>query len=274
MQNETLFYLIIFGVVVTVLLRKMVKNRLFQRAVNAPFPKSWLGILESKLPVYPKLTPELQLELQQRVKEFLFEKKFEGCGGLEMNDEIRITIAGEACLLILDRPSTRYKKLKWIYVYPSTFIAKREVADAYGVVSEGRSFLLGESWSHGRVILAWDSVERGIKNTDDGQNVVLHEFAHQLDQEDGRADGAPLLYTKDSYQIWSQVFSDEFDTLQKKLARGAKTLIDSYGATNPAEFFAVVTELYFECPSKLKHKHPELFEALKQYYRVDPRKWE
>jgi len=152
-------------------------------------------------------------------------------------------------------------------------IAKQAEKNEYGLVSQQKRHLLGESWQNGKVILAWDSVESGMSNFHDGSNVVLHEFAHQLDQESGQANGAPLLYTKDGYRIWSQVFSEEFSALQHSLAVGHHSLIDSYGATNPAEFFAVVTELFFERPASLKKAHAQLFQLLKDYYQLDPRDW-
>lgn len=245
----------------------------FRRAVQAPFPEAWLAILRTRLPVFQRLPAHLQARLQALVLGFLYRKRFVGCAGLEVTDEMRVVIAAEACLLVLNRPNQRYDSLRWVYVYPSTFIAQREQSDAYGVVSTQRSAMLGESWSNGRVILAWDSVQRGIADFTDGRNVVLHEFAHQLDTEDGSADGAPLLYNRDSYAIWSQVFSREFAQLHRELALGFGTLIDSYGATNPAEFFAVVTELFFERPAAMQAQHPALFEQLRRYYRLNPLDW-
>ncbi|WP_075185062.1 zinc-dependent peptidase [Teredinibacter haidensis] len=250
-----------------------VKRLRYRLAVGRAFPAAWQQILRQRLPVYDRLTPELRAELEHLILHFLYTKRFEGCAGLEMTDEIRVVIAAEACLLILNRPSRRYAGLRYIYVYPSTFVARRDRQDEYGVVSKATTHLLGESWSNGRVVLAWDSVERGRANFTDGQNVVLHEFAHQLDQEDGNADGAPLLYTRDSYSIWSQVFSREFDTHQRQLMAGDQTLIDAYGATNPAEFFAVVTELFFERPALMQQRHPALYGQLQQYYRLDPMLW-
>jgi len=238
------------------------------------FPDAWVDILQRRLPIYNKLTNSLQENLQAKIQKFLYTKQFVGCDGFEISDEVRVIIAAEACLLVLNRPSTAYKKLRWIYIYPSTFIAKREQQDAYGIVSPANSHLLGVSWSNGKVVLAWDSVERGVNNFRDGQNVVLHEFAHQLDQEDGSADGAPLLYTRDAYSVWSRVFSHEFENLHKNLERRKPSLIDSYGATNPAEFFAVVTELFFEKPGSMRKEHPELFEVLRHYYKLDPAQWQ
>lgn len=245
----------------------------FQRYMRRPFPNSWQEILERRIPVYKRLSNAMQQELEQLIKRFLYYKEFVGCSGFDITDEVRVVVAAEACVLLLNRPNSCYRGLKWIYMYPSTFVAQREQRDEYGVVSQQRSYLLGESWSNGRVVLAWDSVNAGIADPDDGHNVVLHEFAHQLDQEDGRADGAPLLYTRDSYNVWARVFSKEFCTLQTRVSEGRKTLIDEYGATDPAEFFAVVTETFFERPELMYARHQQLFLALQDYYRVDPRSW-
>lgn len=274
MSNIDYYYLALATGIVATIAWFTIKYYLYRRAIKKPFPQQWHNLLSARLTVYPKLNSNLQTKLQELINDFLYKKQFVGCQGLEINDEIKLTIAAEACLLILNRPSRRYAGLKWIYVYPTAFIAQREEQDEYGIVSNTRNHLLGESWHNGKVILAWDNVEYGIDNYSDGRNVVLHEFAHQLDQEDGVSNGAPLLYTKDSYRIWSRVFSKEFTELQESVEQGDHSLIDSYGATNAAEFFAVVTELFFERPVQMENRHPELFEQLKKYYRLDPREWQ
>ena len=271
--SEQSLLLILFISLVAIFLYVRYKKLQYLQVMQKPFPFEWVSLLEEKLPIYQKLPEFLQQELQQKIKHFLYTKVFIGCAGLVITDEIKVIIAAEANLLILNRPSNCYKSLKWIYVYPSVFVAKREVKNEYGLVAKTRTALLGESWQNGKIILAWDNVESGMRNFHDGHNVVLHEFAHQLDQESGQANGAPLLYTKDSYHIWSRVFSDEFTQLQKALQQGKHTLIDRYGATNPAEFFAVVTEVFFEKPQALQKLHPELFTLLKDYYQLDPRDW-
>ncbi len=273
MSNIDYYYLILAAGITAAVLWFSSKRYLYVREMKKPFPPEWHELLSKKLRIYPKLHPDLRQKWQYLIKDFLYKKHFVGCRGQEIDDEVRLTIAAEACLLILNRPSRRYAGLKWIYVYPTTFIARREEEDEYGIVSHSKKHLLGESWHNGKVILAWDNVEYGIGNGSDGRNVVLHEFAHQLDQEDGISNGAPLLYTKDSYRIWSQVFSREFMALQASVEDGEDSLIDSYGATNAAEFFAVVTELFFERPVLMRDRYPELFQQLKNYYRLDPREW-
>ncbi|TXS95878.1 zinc-dependent peptidase [Parahaliea maris] len=237
-----------------------------------PFPEHWQQTLES-LPLYSRLESSLQTELRHKVQAFLYRKRFVGCEGLAVTDDMRVTIAAEACLLVINRPSTLYRDLKWIYLYPSTFRSKQPERNEIGVVSKPEGSLLGVSWSNGRVVLAWDSVQRGSADFEDGHNVVLHEFAHQLDQEGGSADGAPLLNSRAAYGVWSKVLSREFAVLQREVERGHRTLIDSYGATNPAEFFAVITELFYERPGAMQATHPELYATLMDYFRVDPRQW-
>jgi len=268
-----IFSLLLLAIIIVIAVF-LYKKRQYQQAINQPFPQEYQTILNKRLPIYEKLPEPLRIKLHQHILCFIYTKIFIGCNDLTITDEMRVTIAAEACLLILNRPSSCYAALKWIYVYPSVFVAKQAQRNEYGIVSTKKRHLLGESWQNGKVILAWDSVESGMANFSDGQNVVLHEFAHQLDQENGSANGAPLLYTKDSYRIWSKVFSDEFSALQHSLATGHCSLIDSYGATNPAEFFAVVTEVFFERASSLKKLHPELFQLLKDYYQLDPRIWQ
>ncbi len=249
------------------------RNYRINRIHGQPFSAAWLEIVKRRLPFYVRLPLELQQELQNLIKVFLLEKNFVGCGGQQIDDEIRITVAAQACLLLLNRKTNQYQNLQSILVYPSTFIATRQVRDDLGLVSTNHTALLGESWSHGKVVLAWDNVEHGVRNLQDGQNVVLHEFAHQLDSESGATNGAPLLQTRGAYKSWAHVFSEEFEQLQRIASYKGQSLIDHYGATNPAEFFAVATETFFERPAQMKENHRELFEELTKYYRVNPVEW-
>lgn len=244
------------------------------RLLARPFPSQWQQILLRNLPVYQNFGKDLQQQLQHLVMLFLDEKTFYGCGGLEIDDEIRVTVAGEACLLLLNRPTSGYRNLNAILVYPSAYLAPREERDAAGVISSHTGTLLGESWSNGKLIISWDDVQRGASNFHDGHNVVLHEFAHQLDQETGSANGAPRLTRKSSYQSWARVLSNEFEVLQAKAEQHLPSFLDRYGATNPAEFFAVATETFFERPAEMRRLHPELFEQLLVYYCVDPSHWQ
>lgn len=273
--KSILILLFLWLIVVAAVLLLFVYPRYRRKKVDtSPFPTSWLQILRRSLPIYKTMWPNQQQELRQLIKRFVGSKEFIGCAGQLIDDEVRVTIAAHACLLILNRPSHEYQDLRAVLVYPSTFKVKHDKRDEFGLVTPGEHFLIGESWSNGKVILAWDSVQKSVQNFADGHNVVLHEFAHQLDHESGVTNGAPLMYNKGAYGDWSRIFSKEFTQLQHASAAHHQTLIDAYGASNPAEFFAVVTETFYERPYDLATRHPALFEELKSYYCVDPREWQ
>jgi len=242
-----------------------------QRVLERPFPDAWCNIVKRNLPPYEKLSPLLREELHQDMKIFLAEKNFEGCGGLDINDEIKVTIAAQACLLLLNRREKCYPRLHTVIVYPNTYVAGGK--GLFGSKTESPSARLGESWQSGAVVLAWSSVKHGAFNFRDGKNVTMHEFAHQLDQADGSADGAPTLERRSAYSAWAKVFSKEFSRLQKRASKGKRSVLDDYGTINPAEFFAVATETFFEKPRQLKERHADLYAQLKDYYNVDPIEW-
>ena len=237
-----------------------------------PFPAPWLAILEARLPVYTLLSQEEQTHLRQLIQLFIARKTFYGCAGVVITDEIRITIAAQACLLLLNKGWRVYPKLTSVLVYPTAFRVDHERHQADGTVAAGGDNLLGESWGNGRVILSWDDVEKGAGDFTDGHNVVLHEFSHQLDAESGSTNGAPPL-RRNSYKSWAKVFSENFESLKDRSFNGQSTVMDEYGTTNPAEFFAVATETFFEKPHQLYEVRPELYEELSRYYQIDPRKW-
>jgi len=268
----TLFFLIAGGVVWGIKVFASARRQQKRRALlSIPFPPEWSAILKENLPPYQKISTQLQQQLHEYIRIFISEKSFEGCGGLTLTDEIKVTIAAQACMLLLNRKCDCYPKLYSVLVYPSTYVAStRNSSDLHPTDSSVR---LGESWKHGTVVLAWDSVKGGALNFQDGHNVAMHEFAHQLDQEDGRADGAPILEIRSAYSAWSQVFSKEYEMLMHKTMKGKKGVMDKYGATNPAEFFAVATETFFEKPAQLKKKHPELYHELQGFYKVNPLEW-
>jgi Mlc titration factor MtfA (ptsG expression regulator) len=270
-----------------------------ERWASRPFPPAWRTILRRRVPLYRGLPAHLQQQLRRHIQVFLAEKPFLGCAGLEITDEIRVTVAAQACLLRLNRGGALFPELRQILVYPGAFMVDRVATEAGGVLREQRRALAGESWSQGQVILSWQDVVDGARVVDDGHNVVLHEFAHQLDQESGAANGAPRLDSRRAQARWADVMHREFDALHGRLrAREAARerarawaswnsepmpppmpldappeLISDYGATNPAEFFAVVTEVFFEQAAALAQRHPALFEILRDYYAVDPREW-
>jgi MtfA peptidase len=246
------------------------KRRRRERLRSEPFPPEWEAILRKNVPVYARLPEDDRRELRGHVRVFLAEKHFEGCGGLTLTDEIRVTIAAQACLLLLHRETGYYPRLITILAYPSTYVAHAREPIGGGMVLEGEVARLGEAWRDGVVVLAWDDVLAGASDLHDGHNVVLHEFAHQLDQEDGAADGAPVLEHRSRSVTWARVLGSEYEQLRRDAERGRPSILDDYGATNPAEFFAVATESFFERPAQLKAKHPALYEELRDYYHQDP----
>lgn len=237
--------------------------------MNLSFPSAWLSILQERVPYYGLLSDPEQAELRKLIRVFVAEKNFEGCAGLAITDEIRVTIAAQACLLLLNREHDYYAGLHSILVYPGSYFAPAKSMDPAGVIHEGDENRLGEAWLRGALVLSWDDVREDAVHFD-GFNVTLHEFAHQLDQQDGSFDGAPLLAERSHYESWARVLRQEYEALSDAADRGRKTLIDPYGATDPAEFFAVITETFFEMPKALHEKHPELYAELKKFYRQDP----
>lgn len=241
-----------------------------RRALQTPFPDRWREILRQDSSVYARLSDGERVHLERNIRIFLATKSFEGCGGLEVTEEMRVLIAAQACLLLLNRDVACYPRLKTVLIYPSAYVDRGKRRFGPDQAASGR---LGESWGHGSVVLAWDSVKQGARNMHDGLNVSLHEFAHQLDQEDGAADGAPVLASRGAYASWARVLSKDYERLRTRTGKGRKSVMRAYGATNPAEFFAVATETFFEKPRQLRGKRPELYEELKGYYRVDPEAW-
>jgi Mlc titration factor MtfA (ptsG expression regulator) len=247
------------------------KSRRRARLRSRPAPKSWRVVLERNLPVFNRLTKEDQDELLGHLQVFLAEKHIEGSGGLAVTEEIKVTIAAQACLLLLHRDTDYYPELKSIIVYPTGYVAEEERHIGGGVWEEGGERRLGHTGERlGAIVLAWDAVRHGAADPSDGTNLVLHEFAHQLDFENRSSDGTPALATPSAYRSWARVMSNEFDALRDAVEAGDDTFLDDYGATNPAEFFAVITEAFFERPRALRRNHPALFMQLQRFYQQDP----
>ena len=238
-----------------------------------PFPAAWQAILQQNVALYGKMPEPLRQELHCHVQVFLGEKYFEGCGGLCITDEIRVTIAGQACILLLNRPARYYPTLRSILVYPSAYVVNAKRSDGLIELSDRREVHLGESWNNGTLVLSWCDVTRTSHDMRDGHNLVLHEFAHQLDQEDGVGDGVPILEQRSKYFHWAEVLDKEYQHLVAMTRKGHRDVLQAYGATNPAEFFAVATEAFFEKPTPLHRKHPELYQELKDFFRLDPETW-
>ena len=244
-----------------------------ERIRRRPFPAAWRAILRERVPYARRLPADLQCQLKEHIQVFIAEKSFAGCDGLVVTDEMRVTIAAQACLLLLNRRDHYYPRLHQVLVYPGPFIVERQKTSGIGLVSDEQRVLSGESWAHGQVILSWPDVLEGAAVVDDGRNVAIHEFAHQLDQEKGHANGAPDLAGFQRYPRWSRVLGQEYEALHARLRNQEASVLDAYAATDPAEFFAVCSEVFFEQPRRMAAEHPELYGELSRLYRIDPTSW-
>lgn len=241
-----------------------------QRQSAAAFPAAWRRILRRRVPLVASLPTHLQLRLKRHIQVFIAEKPFIGCQGQAITDEVRVTIAAQACLLLLGHETPDFfPRLKEILVYPGAFVVEREQAVGSGVVREQRQALSGESWSQGRVVLSWADSMAGAADPHDARNVVVHEFAHQIDQDDGSANGRPWRPTPQLRRRWQQVMDAAFQRLQHT----PSTVIDAYGATDPAEFFAVASEVFFERPTDLAAEAPEVYREFSALYGLNPAQW-
>jgi len=240
--------------------------------IGEAFPEPFHELILRRVPCAKLLNGEELAKLEALVRIFNSEKTFEAAGGLTLTDEMRVVIAARACLLVLHRielDNPLYPDLDTVIVYPSTYRARGERREGY-VTIEGDEARLGESWTRGVVVLSWDAVVSGSANPSDGHDVVLHEFAHQLDAEDGAMDGTPELDDFERYSVWSKVAGAEYAALLEDVEHHRRTSIDAYGATNAPEFFAVVVEQFFEKPLALERRHPDLYAELSTFFRFDP----
>jgi hypothetical protein len=246
------------------------KDRRRKKIASRPFPDAWLVLLKKNVPLYTQLPEADQDELRRHILVFMAEKRFEGCGGLRMTDQIRVTIAAHACVLLLHRKTDYYPGLKSILVYPRAYVAANTRHLGDGIVLETDDVRLGESWHRGSVVLSWDDVRRSAADIRDGQNVVFHEFAHQLDSSGGRGDSTPVLRDRSSFIAWARALGEDFENFKRDIEQDRAELLDEYGATDPAEFFAVATECFFEKPKDLQQVYPRLYDELKRFYQQDP----
>jgi hypothetical protein len=252
------------------------KRRRRARLLAEPFPAEWAEVLRANVPYCAYLTPDQVARLNDNLRVFVAEKEWVGCAGLTVTDEMQVTIAALACLLVLEiHPTYHYDRIKSILIYPAAY---RRAKPRWGFVNgvddiadEGP--VLGEAWHRSPVIFSWRDVLRGVKRPHDGQNVAFHEFAHHLDDIDGGTDGTPPLDSRAQYRRWDQVLGEEYGRHVAAARAGEPTLLDYYGAKNEAEFFAVATECFFECGKALRDEHPHLYEILLGFYHQDTAGW-
>ncbi len=273
MVELTIVLLIVVFAIAGILLTPKVIRWRRNRIRHRPFPVLWEETIQQNLPFYHSLSIEERDRLQGNIQVFLAEKQFIGCGGLIVTLDMKLVIAAVGCLLLFNRQNKYFSKLRSILLYPSAYMASASTWVSPYVIEETQVARAGESWATGQLVLSWAQIQQDMHRWKDGYNVILHEFAHQLDSEDDTVQGVPLLPRRAAYSAWAQVMTAEYNQLCQAVLQGQKTVIDSYGATNPAEFFAVATETFFEKPKSLYRKHPDLFNLLQSYYQLDPRQW-
>jgi hypothetical protein len=249
-------------------------RRAWQRHVllSARIPYSiWHRVVRTA-PVLLALNHIEERKLRKLTSLFLREKTISSAGDFSLDEWMRVLIAAQACLLILNIDDGLEYFDGWheVIVYPGAFKVNRSHRDSSGVVHEADQNLAGEAWSRGPVVLSWDNIVAVAHAHDMGSNVVLHEFAHKLDILNGPADGLPALHRNMRVVDWTQAFADAYGHLKDQVAHHHRTQIDPYGGTNPGEFFAVVTEEFFEAPRKLQDAYPSVYAQLKLFYKQDP----
>jgi Mlc titration factor MtfA (ptsG expression regulator) len=250
-------------------------DRRRKNLAEAPFPPLWEDIIRRNVAHYGMLENAEQAHLRALIQVFVAEKNWEGAGGLELTDEIRVTISAQACLLLLGLPHNFYQNVQSIVVYPSTVVPPQRKPGFFETPSaplELQHPILGQAFQQGPVIIIWDAALRAGRHPEFGHNVIYHEFAHKLDMLDGAADGTPPLRDRAEYRNWVQTCSREYLRLKKDTEKGRTSFLDAYGATNEAEFFAVATEQFFDRPQQMISHAPDLYRVLQEYYRQDPAK--
>ncbi len=252
--------------------RRWLKHQTHKNLLISALSDRQRVIVANQVPITKRLTAELSQKLEGKIQAFLHQVEFIGCAGLDVDEEMELSIAAQACLLIVNS-DTWYKPLRTILIYPDAFKSRKKEYSGY-VVTERETVRLGESWSQGPVVLSWKHSKQGAINDRDGQNVVLHEFAHQIDSLSGYTDGAPILNKGQSFASWREVFVTAFESHVQNVKKGRKTVLDSYGAEAPEEFFAVAVEVFFEKPAALSREEPAIYKQLAELFRLEPINWD
>lgn len=248
-------------------------DRRRDKLTRSPFPSLWEGIIRRNVAHYRMLEDAQRAHLRALIQVFIAEKSWEGAGGLELTDEIRVTISAQACLLLLGLPHNYYRNVKSIIVYPSTVVPPQRRSGFFETPVAPVPIahpIIGQAFQQGPVIIIWDAALRSGRHPETGHNVIYHEFAHKLDMLDGAADGTPPLRSRSEYREWVVICSREYLRLRHDVEKGRESYLDAYAATNEAEFFAVATEQFFDQPLLMVEHAPDLYRVLKEYYRQDP----
>jgi len=251
--------------------RMWVKRLERQRLLDSPLTDADRAIIDTHVPMIRRLPSRFRAMLEGKVNLFLEQVTFQGCDGLEVTEEMELSIAAQACLLVVNS-NLWYENLTTVLIYPGAFKSRQHRHSGY-VVTEQEIIRTGESWDRGPVILSWAHSQQGAMDDRDGHNVVLHEFAHQLDDLTGSTNGVPVLSEGQTFARWERVFLSAYETLVERVEKGRYSVIDPYGATGHEEFFAVSVEVFFEKPVELNLEFPEVYEQLSNLFRLDPISW-
>ena len=264
--------LLLIALIGGILIYRIWAKRQTQRTLlRSPLSAHQRKIIEHQVPLVSQLPQQFHAILEGKINVFLEQVSFYGCEGLEVTEEMELSIAAQACLIVVNT-ETWYDTLTTVLIYPGAFTSLRKEYDGY-VVKEAQTVRTGESWSRGPVILSWADTEAGALNATDGHNVALHEFAHQIDDLSGHTDGAPLMSEGQSLSKWEQVILDAYDRHVNAVERGKRTVLDPYGATAHEEFFAVAVEALFEKPAQLSADEPAVYAQLVELLQLDPESW-
>jgi len=267
---------IIIGLLVVMLALWLLKRHRVrvrrEELLSSPLPAEAVKTLQQNVALYSRMPDHLQQALQGCVNRFLYDKVFVGCNGFEVTDEVRLTVAGNACLLVLQREKKYFPGFETILIYPETFVSGQVEYDGL-VETHHDSARAGESWHRGPVVLSWQDAQKGLRHERDGNNVILHEFAHKLDEETTIMDGLPVLRSPQEYRAWAEVLTEEYAAFLQRVERGDNDVIDEYGAVSAPEFFAVATESFFEKSHSMQRKLPALYQQFKGFYGLDPAQW-
>ncbi|MWV26928.1 zinc-dependent peptidase [Aurantiacibacter rhizosphaerae] len=265
------FLLAALLVVGALLLRRVLRQRKRERLLATPLTPDQRVMLEKLVPMVRQLPQSLRPKLEGKINLFLDQVTFHGNRGLEVKEEMRLSIAAQACLLVVNS-SVWYETIRTVLIYPAAFYTRRPTHDGF-VVHESDATMAGESWTRGPIVLSWDHALQGGLNPDDGHNVVIHEFAHQLDSLTGHTNGIPILRKGQDYRGWEKSMLDAYHSHLERLESGQGTLINPYGATNHQEFFAEATVAFFEKPRALRRDEPALYAELAELFALDPAEW-
>ncbi|WP_372572451.1 M90 family metallopeptidase [Ruegeria jejuensis] len=266
-----IFFAILMLIAAALGYRYWSKKQARHKLLETPLSVAQRRTIEDLVPIVRRMPPELRAGLDGKVNLFLDQVDFIGCDGLEVTEDMRLSIAAQACLLVVNS-ELWYENLTTVLIYPNAFKSRQRRHSGY-VVTEQEVVRTGESWDRGPVILSWAHSRQGGLNDHDGHNVVFHEFAHQIDDLSGRTNGVPILSEGQSFAEWERVFLTAYETHLRAVETGHRTVIDPYGAEGHEEFFAVSVEVFFERPQALKNDVPEVYEQLSKLFRLDPVAW-